>query len=156
MATVDQWDNEEGYICQGSVIGFVTLETAVCAGDPLAWGTPAANRVVMKMYTAEADSCAVALKGGVTGDKIPACFFGVVKMCGFSVCTVGGFVINAGTVGTTVTYGMVTPLTAATGTLVGAYLARNTGTGTAFVLGQCLQAATTVGNELLVLIGSGH
>ncbi len=156
MATVDNWDTEEGYITQGNIIGFVELETAVVAGEPLTWGTAAANKIVMKLYTAEADSCAVALKGGSTGDKIPACFSGVVKMCAFSVCTVGGFVINAGTAGTTITYGMVTPLTAVATTAQGLYLARVQGTGTAFVLGQCLQAGTTVGNELLVLIGSGH
>jgi len=48
----------------------------------------------------------------------------------------------------------MTPITAATASAV--QWARVTGTGTAFILGQALQAATTLGDELLVLIGSGH
>lgn len=155
MVDTDNWDTEEGYLCQGSVINFVTLETAVVAGDPLAWGTPLANKIVMKKYAASADSCAVALKGGVTGEKIPACFAGVVKMVGYSTCTVGGMVINSKTAGTTITYGNVMPLTAVN-TEAGMDLAQVNGSGTAFLLGQCLQAATTLGDELLVLIGSGH
>jgi len=155
MAIVDNWDTEEGYICQGSIIDFVTLETACVAGEPLAFGTGASNKIVMKLRAASADSSAVALKGGVTGDKIPAVFYGVVKMVAYSVCTVGGFVINSKTGGTTITYGNVMPLTAET-TEAGMNLARVNGTGTAFLLGQCLQAGTTTGDELLVLIGSGH
>lgn len=160
MATVDQWDSQEGYISQGQVIGFVELGTAAVAGEPLGFGTPAANKIVMDLYTGEANGVGVCLKSGGTGDKVPVCFYGVCKMLAFSVCTVGGFVISAGTPGTTITYGAVTPLTAEAGTTVytmqGMQLARNNGTGTAFLLGQCLQAGTTVGNQLLVLIGSGH
>lgn len=154
MAIVDNWDSQEGYICNGAVIDFVTLETACVAGEPLAFGTAASNKIVMKLHANAADSSAVALKGGVTGDVVPAVFYGVVKMVAYSVCTVGGFVTNSKTAGTTITYGNVHPLTAQTpGQNV---LARICGTGTAFLLGQCLQAGTTVGDELLVLIGSGH
>jgi len=155
MVDTDNWDSEEGYICNGAVINFVELSTAVVAGEPLAFGTAAANKIVMKKYALSADSIAVALKGGGTGDKIPACFYGVVKMVGYSTCTVGGFVINSKTAGTTITYGNVMPLTAAN-TEAGMDLAHVNGSGTGFVLGQCLQAATTLGDELLVLIGSGH
>ena len=52
----DNWDSEEGYISQGNVIGFVELGTSVVAGEPLKWGTPAANVVVMSKYSASADS----------------------------------------------------------------------------------------------------
>jgi len=155
MVDTDNWDTQEGYICQGNIINFVTLETAVVAGEPLTWGTPAANKVVMKLHAESSDSCAVALKGGVTGDVIPACFDGVVKMVAYSTCTVGGFVVNSKTAGTTITYGNVMPLTAAN-TEAGMDLAHVNGSGTAFLLGQCIQAGTTLGDELLVLIGSGH
>lgn len=154
MAVIDQWDSQEGYISQGQVIGFVELGTACVAGEPLGFGTPAANKIVMNLYSGEANGVGVALKGGVTGDKIPVCFYGVCKMLAYSTCTVGGFVCSAGTAGTTITFGGVTPITAATASAV--QWARVTGTGTAFILGQCLQAGTTAGNELLVLIGSGH
>lgn len=154
MADTDNWSSQEGYICQGNVINFVELGTAVVAGEPLGFGTPAANKIVMNLYTGEANGVGVALKGGSTGDKVPVCFYGVVKMVAYSTCTVGGFVSASGTPGTTITYGNVTPLTAATASAV--QWARVTGTGTAFILGQCLQAGTTLGDELLVLIGSGH
>lgn len=151
----DNWDSQEGYISQGSVIGYVELGTAIVAGDNLTWGTAAANKVVLSSATAggdEASGVAVAMKGGVTGDKIPAVFFGVVKMVSYSTCTVGGAVISPATAGTTITYGNVCPLTAAN-TEAGMDLAGVNGSGTAFILGMALQAATTLGDELLVLIG---
>ena len=154
MVGLDNWPAQEGYISQGSVIGFVELGTAVVAGEPLGFGTPASGKIVMNLYTGEANGVAVSLKGGSTGDRIPACFYGVVKMVAYSTCTVGGFVSASGTPGTTVTYGNVTPITAGTASTV--QWARVTGSGTAFILGQCLQAGTTLGDELLVLIGSGH
>ena len=154
MATVDQWETQEGYICQGNVIGFVELGAAAVAGEALQWTTPVANKIVMIKKALAADSCAVALKGGGTGVKIPAVFYGVVKMCAHSTITVGDPVINSKTEGLTVTYGNVTPLTAeATTCNHGFYLKHNNGTGTAYILGLALQAATTIGNELLVLVG---
>ena len=154
MATVDQWETQEGYICQGNVIGFVELGAPAVAGEALQWGTPAANKVVMIKKSEAADSCAVSLKGGTTGDKIPAVFYGVVKMCAYSTITVGDPVINSKTEGATVTYGNVTPLTAEGTTCNhGYYLKHNNGTGTAYILGMALQAATTTGNELLILVG---
>jgi len=157
MAIVDNWGTQEGYLSQGQVIGFVELGTAIVAGDPLAWDTAAVNKVVMKKYAASADSCAVAMKGGGTGDKIPAVFYGVVKMAAYSTCTVGGAVINSKTAGTTVTYGNVMPLTALNTGTAEPYLCSNNGTGTAYILGMAIQAGTTLGDELLVLIGGfGH
>lgn len=156
MATVDQWDSQEGYISQGQVIGFVTLDTACVAGDILGFTAAAAgqqNKICMSLYTGEANGVGVCLKTGVTGDKVPVCFYGVCKMLAFSVCTAGGFVSSCGTPGTTITYGAVTPVTAHTNA---DHWARLSSTGTAFILGQCLQNGTTVGNQLLVLIGSGH
>jgi len=159
MVDTDNWDSQEGYISQGQVIGFVTLGTSVVAGDWLTWGTAAANQIVMDAATpktAEANGVAMALKGGVTGDKIPACFYGVCKCVAYSTCTVGGFVTNPATAGTTITFGNVNPLTATDTGRDAEDLARMNGSGTAFLIGQCLQAGTTIGDELLVLVGSGH
>lgn len=155
MVDTDNWETQEGYICQGSVIGFVELGTVIVAGDILTWGTPAQNKIVMNGAIAggnEASGVAVAMKGGVSGDKIPAVFFGVCKMVAYSTCTVGGAVISPATAGTTITYGNVCPLTAAN-TEAGMDLAGVNGSGTAFILGMALQAGTTIGDELLVLIG---
>jgi len=97
------------------------------------------------------------MKGGGTGDKVPAVFYGVVKMVAYSTVTAPGeYVINSKTDGTTITYGNVMPLTAVNTTAQGMYLCHVNGTGTAHVLGMALQAATTVGDELLVLIGACH
>ena len=153
MVDTDNWDTQEGYICQGNVIGFVELGNTVVAGEPVGFGTPATNKVVMNLYSGEANSVGVSLKGGVAGDKIPVVFYGVVKMVAYSTVTVGAAVINSATAGTTITYGNVTPLTATdTGNLVDV-LVSNNGTGTAFILGLALQAGTTLGDELLVLVG---
>ena len=154
MVDTDNWETQEGYICDGSVIGFVELGSTVVAGEALQWGTSAPNKVVMIAKALAADSCAVAMKGGVTGDKIPAVFYGVVKMCAHSTITVGDAVVNSKTEGATITYGNVTPLTATdTGINNVAVLKHNNGTGTAYILGMALQAATTIGDELLVLVG---
>jgi len=106
----------------------------------------------MTAYALAGDSVGVTMKGGVTGDKIPVVFYGVVKMVGYSTCTVGGALINSKTAGTTITYGNVMPLTAAN-TEAGMDLANVNGTGTAHILGMALQNATTLGDELLVLVG---
>ena len=152
MVIVDNWETQEGYISQGQVIGFCELGVAIVAGEPVAFGTGAQNKIVMTLYADPGDSVGVALKGGAAGDKVPVVFYGVVKMVGYSTCTVGGAVINSGTAGTTVTYGNVTPLTAAN-TEAGMDLAAVNGTGTAHILGMCLQAGTTLGDELLILVG---
>ena len=157
MVGLDNWETQEGYICQGNVIGFIELGTAVVAGEALQFDTPLAQKVIMKSKVDAAGACAVALKGGGTGDKIPACFYGVVKMVAYSTITnPGEYVINSKTEGTTITYGNVMPLTAVDTTAQGLYLCHVNGTGTAHVLGMALQAGTTVGDELLILIGACH
>jgi len=51
MADTDNWSSQEGYICQGNVINFVELGTACVAGEPLGFGTPAENKIVMNLYS---------------------------------------------------------------------------------------------------------
>ena len=154
MADTDNWANQEGYICNGNIIGFCELGTAAVAGEPVGFGTAASNKIVVNLYSGAANAVGVTLKGGVTGDKVPVVFYGVVKMVAYSTCTVGGAVINSATAGTTITYGNVMPLTASDTTDdQGFFLAAINGTGTAHVLGMALQAGTTLGDELLVLVG---
>jgi len=150
----DMWDTQEGYICQGQIIGFITLGTAVVAGDLLKWGTSAANKVVMNQGgDADGDAPAVALKSGVTGDTIPAVFNGVMKMVAHVTVTVGQIVEGVATAGTTITYGQVQPIpNLATGNAVPVFVGLN-GTGTRFRLGIALQDGATPGDEILVAIG---
>ena len=152
----DNWDQEEGYISQGMILGFCELSTTVVAGEPVAiLTTGAANKVMVKKWASQADSRGVALKGGNTGDRIPVCFYGVCKMAAYSTITGGDIVMNAGTAGTVgPTYGNVVPIppSGATFTYINAFKGLSE-TGTIIRLGMALQAATTTGDELLVLIG---
>lgn len=153
MANVDYWDTQEGYICQGTDIGFCTLGTACVAGECVTFGTSAANQIVVNQWAAFADSVGVAMKGGVTGDVIPVVFYGVVKMNCHAAVTVGQCVSNAGTAGTTVTYGNVIPIAINTGGTSDVLFALVNATGTQHILGLALQNAGNVGDDILVLIG---
>ena len=153
---VDMWDSEEGYICQGTDIGFVTLETAVVAGECVTWGTSAANKIVMKKWAAVGDSVGVAKKGGVTGDIVPVVFYGVVKLVAAQTVTVGQTVRSAATAGTTITWGNCVPIAnLSTGNAV-PLAANENGTGTFFKLGLALQDGAAPGDEILVLIGGSR
>lgn len=153
MAIIDMWDTQEGYICQGTDIGFCTLGTAVVAGECVKFGTSAANQIVVSLWTDDADSVGVTMKGGVTGDVIPVVFYGVVKMVAHEVITVGQCVESSGTAGTTITYGNVAPMMINTGGTSDIYLCVANATGTRHILGLALQDADTDGDEILVLIG---
>lgn len=154
----DNWAKEEGYICQGATIGFVELGTAAVAGECLTFGTSAANKIVMNIWSAGMDSVGVALKGGVTGDKIPVVFHGVMKMVGHVTMDAGSIVGNSITAGTTITYGNVIPATTINTANSAEILARrsNGATGTAWTLGMALQAVATAGDEILVLVGGSR
>jgi len=149
----DMWDTQEGYICQGTDIGFCTLGTAVVAGDCVTFGTSAANQIVVNQWSAFADSVGVAMKGGVTGDTIPIIFYGVVKMVAHQIVTVGQCVSNSVTAGTTITYGNVIPILINTGGTSDIYLVAANATGTQHILGLALQDGAAAGDEILVLIG---
>jgi len=149
----DMWDTQEGYISAGTDIGFCTLGTAVVAGDCVTFGTSAANQVVVNLWAAFADSVGVAMKGGVTGDRIPVIFYGVVKMVAHQTVTVGQCVSNSATAGTTITYGNVIPIAINTGGTSDTLFALVNATGTQHILGLALQDGATPGDEILVLIG---
>jgi hypothetical protein len=149
----DMWDTQEGYICQGTDIGFCTLGTAVVAGDCVTFGTSAANKIVVNQWSDFADAVGVAKKGGVTGDTIPVVFYGVVKMVAHQTVTVGQCVSNSVTAGTTVTYGNVIPIAINTGGTSDVLFCLVNATGTQHILGMALQDGAAPGDEILVLIG---
>ena len=156
MVQLDMWDSEEGYICQGTDIGFCTLGSAVVAGDCVKFGTSAANQIVLSKWTALGDSVGIAKKGGVTGDIIPVVFYGVVKLCANQIVTVGSCVRSAATAGTTVTYGNCVAIGINTGATSDVAYTLNNATGTMHILGLALQDAATAGDEILVLIGGAR
>jgi hypothetical protein len=156
MVNVDMWDSEEGYICQGTDIGFCTLGTAVVAGECVKLGTSVANQIVVSKWAAIGDSIGIAKKGGVTGDVVPVIFYGVVKLVAHITVTVGSCVRNCQTAGTTITWGNVVPIAVNSGGTYDTGLAMNNQTGTAHVLGLALQDGANSGDEILVLIGGAR
>jgi len=172
MTQVDNWDQEEGYVSAGLQIAFCELGATVVAGDLVGFGSAAANKVVMTLWSAVGDAVGVAIKGGVSGDRIPVAFYGVVKLANAvgGQLTVGACVIGAATnvsvtnsSGIVMTYGYVTALTgyaSATTNVTyaaGFYLHANNGTGTCYRIGMALQTAATQGDEFLCLVGGyGH
>jgi hypothetical protein len=153
---VDMWDSEEGYICQGTDIGFCTLGTAAVAGECMKFGTSVANQIVVSKTSASGDAIGIAKKGGVTGDVIPVVFYGVVKLVAAQTVTVGQTVKSAVTAGTTITFGNCVPIANLNTGTAAPLAASENGTGTFFKLGLALQDGATPGDEILVLIGGSR
>lgn len=144
--TTDNWPDEEGYIVEGTVIGFAESGSAITEGRAVAFGTAASGKVVVTAASAIGDSFGVALKAATaSGQKIPVAVGGLMKMTSSATITVGFYVMNS-------TDGHVTrclcPWTNA-----GAVLQIFTGGVGSHILGLCLQDGSTAGNEVLVLLG---
>src|SRR4030042_6959321 len=92
---VDLYPDEEGHIGDGLIIGYCKCQATVVQNAAVKiHATAVSGAVSVAPSAADADSYAVALKGGVVGDYIPVCFYGVVKMYGGSTITAGDFLIN--------------------------------------------------------------
>jgi hypothetical protein len=92
---VDLYPDEEGHISDGLIIGYCRCQAAIVQNEAVFIHATSVSGVVSVAPTAgDADSCAVALKAGSAGDRIPVCFYGVVKMYGGSTITAGDVVCN--------------------------------------------------------------
>ncbi len=143
MVNTDNWDSQEGLIADGLVVGFCRAGAAIAAGDAVTFGTAAANQV--NVITAHAAATVgkgigVALKAASTGDILPVIYFGVVKMTAGETIVIGDILISG------LAAGQVFGVGASNSLLL------NTA-GTQYVLGIAIQEATTIGDELLVLVG---
>lgn len=150
---VDRYPDEEGHISDGLIIGYCRCQDTILQNQAVLLHATAVTGVVsVAPCAADADSQAVALKAGVAGDRIPVCFYGVVKMYGGSTITAGNIVCNDASgyfVGTLPEYSY---------NLSPTYLSYYAGldrSGTVFRLGMALQNqnTATTGGELLILIG---
>ena len=143
----DLYPDEEGYISDGSVIGFckaggtITLHQGVFIG-----ATAVSGAVSVIAGSADGDSIAVALKAAATNDMIPVCFHGIVKMIVGDTCTAGDIVMGSATADE------VLPLVALTSDQVD-LLRGVSATGTYIRLGLLLQAGAAADDEALVFIG---
>ena len=150
---VDLYPDEEGHISDGLIIGYARCQATIVQNQAVFLHATAVSGVVsVAPCAADSDSCAVALKAGSAGDRIPVVFYGVVKMYGGSTITAGDVVCNDASgifVGTLPDYDYeLSP------TYLAYYVGLKTG-ATNYRLGLALQNANgaTTGGELLVLIG---
>ena len=146
----DLYPEEEGFISNGSVIGYCKADAAIALHSCVALGSTATSGAILVVAgSADGDSVGVALKAaGAAGDFIPVCFYGVVKM-------VGGAAINEGDVlknDASATYVLqIDTLTHDQFTLWRGVVGAST--GTAWRLGTALQGFAASGDEGLVLVG---
>jgi len=141
----DNWDDEEGYIVEGVVIGFCYVGAGVTEARGVAFGTSTANRVTVTAPSGIGDSFGVALKTVSTaGLYVPVAVGGVMKM----VCTAS---LNTYAAGDFVCGGAAGRATLCDHTTNTSNLAVMG--GDSHVLGLALQTAAAEGDETLILLG---
>ena len=143
----DLYPSEEGYISDGNVIGYCKATATIALHSSVfIHGTAVSGEISVAPTAADGDGIAVALKAAATGDRIPVCFFGVVKMMAAAAIDESDQV-KSDSLGTYIIPIADRDSTAAT-------LLRGLNyTGTVQRLGVALQAGASSGDELLVLIG---
>ena len=143
----DLYPSEEGYISDGYVIGYCKSQMTLELHDSVFIHGPAVSGVVMvASAAADGNAIAITLKEAVTGDYIPVCFHGVVKLVAGDTLTAGDQLIND-SLGT---FQLPMPNTTSSNATV--FRGLNY-TGTRLRLGVALQNGAASGDELLVLVG---
>ncbi len=142
----DLYPDEEGYIVDGSVIGFCKATTAITLHSGVKLSS-ASGVISITAGSADGDAVGVALKAGDTNDFLPVCFYGVVKMAAGAVFNEGDMVKGAAAPATVLPIDTLThdQLTLWRG-VIGAG-------GSAWRLGMALQAAAATSDEFLLLVG---
>ena len=142
----DLYPEEEGYISDGTVIGFCKAAGSIALHSGVFLGATAVSGAVSVVAgSADGDSIAVALKAADTNDFIPVCFHGIVKMIIGDTMTAGDIVKNDASA----TY--VLPLVYTVDDIL--KLRGLNGTGTVIRLGLLMQDGAASGDEALVFIG---
>lgn len=143
---VDLYPDEEGYISNGTIIGYCKAADSIALHEGVSIGvTSVSGAVSVLAGAADGDCLAVALKAADTGDFIPVCFHGLVKMVIGDTCTAGDIVKNDASA----TY--VIPIVQTVDTIL-KFRGLN-GTGTIIRLGLLMQPGDASGDEALVFIG---
>lgn len=143
----DLYPDEEGYISDGHVVAFCKVQAAVEIHE-VVWihGTAVSGALSIAPAAADGDGFAVALKAGAAGEYVPVCFRGVVKLLAGDTITAMDILQNDA-LGT-----YVLPIATVTSDEMQVWRGLNW-TGTRQRLGVALQAASTSGDEILVLVG---
>ncbi len=156
----DLYPDEEGYIDEGTIVGFckaagsITLHGAVKLG---ATGVSNYISVLSASDGTDGHGFGIALKAADTNDYIPVAFKGIVKQTvGAATFSVGYPVISAGTtVGYVEKKVAIAPCTTAVdlSNLIDSYMFMGAGATTKlYKLGYALQAGTTAGDEVLIML----
>lgn len=146
----DLYPDEEGYISDGTIVGFCKAAGSITLHGAVALGATAVTSYISVVAAGVETGVGIALKAADTNDYIPVAFKGIVKQTvGAATFSVGQAVAASGT-----TVGVVERLIAGftTGT---DYLNITPGGTTAkFRLGYALQAGTTAGDEVLISLAA--
>ena len=146
----DNYSIEDGVMFQGFDVGICQAATIIYPLTAVTLGlTTVANCISVVQSSLVAQGMGVAMKYGVTGDYIPVLFYGIAKMFAGNAITAGQSIIS----GTTQTgmQGYVIANTAFSNATYYNAMAGLDGTGTAYILGKCLQNSAS-GDYSLCLI----
>lgn len=145
----DLYPSEEGYIADGSVIGFCKATAAIPIHSCVQIASTAVSgEISVTVGAADGDSLGIALKTAEAGDRIPVCFFGIVKMVIAAAVAEGDMVKSDASA----TY--VIPIDTLTHDEFVLWRGVSGGdTATAWRLGMALQGAASSGDEILLLVG---
>ena len=144
---VDYFPKKDGYVADGHVIGFCDCTAAVLEGSWVKFGTSLADYVAVTASAAAGDAVGMALKDGAAGEKIPVCFYGLVKTQAQAAIAAGGKLVSNTTGANskkvvTLAYDSIHLRINDTG-----------GNFTARILGTALQEAHNDTDEILVMVG---
>lgn len=146
----DLYPDEEGYISDGTIVGFCKAAGSITLHGAVALGSTGVSSYISVVAAGVANGVGIALKAADTNDYIPVAFKGIVKQTvGTATFSVGFPVKASGT-----TAGVVEKLTMGD-TAVHDYLnIIPGGTTVQYRLGYAIQPGTTAGDEVLVMLNA--
>lgn len=145
----DLYPDEEGYISDGTIVGFCKAAGSITLHGAVQLGTTGVSSYISVVAAGVGKGYGIALKAADTNDYIPVAFKGIVKQTvGAGTFSVGKPVIASGT-----TVGVVEVQPALNGTTMLEYVNLGNGaTTTLYRLGYALQPGTTAGDEVLIML----
>lgn len=146
----DLYPDEEGYISDGTIVGFCKAAGSISLHGAVALGATAVSNYISVVAAGVANGIGIALKAADTNDYLPVALKGIVKQTvGAATFSVGQPVHSSGT-----TVGVVERTTMGD-TANNNYLnIIPGGTTTNYRLGFALQAGTTAGDEVLISLAA--
>lgn len=146
----DLYPDEEGYISDGTIVGFCKAAGSITLHGAVALGSTGVSSYISVVAAGVATGVGIALKAADTNDYIPVAFKGIVKQTvGAGTFSVGAPVVASGT-----TAGVVEKLLVGFTTAMEYTNVIPGGTTNLYRLGFALQAGTTAGDEALISLAA--